>query len=78
TWQASTPLSWAVESQNLRSKIYAYGQLEGNGNVELSSSYVSASKNIVELRIVQAGIRLAGLLNAIDCVGPLKKRDDSS
>ncbi|SVB82997.1 uncharacterized protein METZ01_LOCUS235851 [marine metagenome] len=71
-WQASTPLGWAVESQNLRPKIYAYGQLAGNGYLELSSSYVSASKNIVELRMVKAGIRLAGLLNAIDCGGPLK------
>lgn len=78
TWQASTPLGWAVESQNLRPKIYAYGQLAGNGYVELSSSYLSASKDIVELRLVQAGVRLAGLLNAIDCDGPLKERDDSS
>ena len=78
TWQASTPLGWAVESQNLRPKIYAYGQLAGNGHIELSSTYVSASKNIIELRLVQAGVRLAGLLNAIDCDEPVKKSDNSS
>jgi hypothetical protein len=77
TWQASTPLDWAVESQELAAQIYAYGQPREHGSLQFSSSYVSASQDIVKLRLVKAGVRLAGLLNAIHCDALLEKRDGS-
>jgi hypothetical protein len=67
SWQASSPLTWAVESQNLRPRVYAYGQPGKDGSVQLTSGYMSASQAIVDVRMVQAGVRLAGLLNAIYC-----------
>jgi hypothetical protein len=69
-WQASTPLAWAVESQNLRPKVYAYGQPGEDGSVQLTPGYLSVSQAIIDLRLVQAGVRLAGLLNEIYCDAP--------
>ncbi len=72
-WQASKPLTWAVESQQLRPKVYAYGQPDKDGSLWLTSGYVAASQDIIERRLVQAGVRLAGLLNAIYCDAPPAK-----
>jgi hypothetical protein len=56
-WQ-STPLAgWVQESFELRARVYDIG----SGN--LSYEYQRASLPIVRQRLLQAGIRLAGLLN---------------
>ncbi len=70
SWQASRPLTWAVESQNLRPRVYAYGWPGTDGSVQLTPGYLSASQDIIDVRLVQGGVRLAGMLNAIYCDAP--------
>jgi hypothetical protein len=58
-WQAADPNQWTDESFMLaRSHAYNIG-----GSVELSADYVETVRPIVRARLVQAGIRLAWLLN---------------
>jgi len=60
TWQAGNPEQWTNESLTLvRSHAYNTGP-----SVELSDDYVAKARPIVRRRLAQAGIRLAGLLNA--------------
>lgn len=58
-WQASTPLQWAEESRAAADPAYALGDRR------LSFKYVFVHGPTVELRIQQAGIRLAGLLDRV-------------
>ncbi|WP_024611128.1 S1/P1 nuclease [Pseudoalteromonas sp. TB64] len=55
----STPTTWLEESRNLANKIYK------STNDEVSYSYIYESTPIIKTRLQQAGIRLAGLLNAL-------------
>src|SRR5919109_5109498 len=58
-WQAGDPKQWTEESLILaRSHAYNIGS-----SVELSDAYVEKARPIVRTRLVQAGIRLAWLLN---------------
>jgi hypothetical protein len=58
-WQAGDPAQWTNESLMLvRSHAYNTGP-----SVELSDDYVEKARPIVRTRLVQAGIRLAWLLN---------------
>jgi hypothetical protein len=58
-WQAGDPTEWTDESLILvRSHAYSTG-----GTTELSDDYVEKARPIVRIRIAQAGIRLAWLLN---------------
>lgn len=58
-WQRASVRDWSVESMELRKQVYAIG----DGNLGYKYSY----KNLptVRERILQAGIRLAGILNQI-------------
>ena len=58
-WQGSPPAEWANESKTLRDRVYQIG----DGKL----GYEYAYKNIptVKRRLLQAGVRLAGLLNSI-------------
>jgi hypothetical protein len=58
-WQSSPPAEWANESKALRDRVYQIG----DGKL----GYEYAYKNIpaVKRRLLQAGVRLAGLLNSI-------------
>lgn len=58
-WQSGDYERWAQESFDLRSQVYEIG--DGN----LSWEYRYKKWPIVERRLLQAGIRLAGKLNAI-------------
>lgn len=58
--QQSTVMDWANESKSLRSQVY---DLPDHGN--LSYEYVYRKWSIVERRLVEAGVRLAGVLNTI-------------
>jgi hypothetical protein len=60
TWQKNVTTDWAYESMGLRKQVY-------NLPEDLSLSYRYNFDNIdaVKLRLVQAGVRLAGLLNEI-------------
>lgn len=55
----SSPKTWVEESHNLATKIYKYT------NDEIGYSYIYNNTPIVKTRLQQAGIRLAGLLNAL-------------
>jgi hypothetical protein len=58
-WQGGDPKQWTNESLRLvRSHAYNTG-----GSVELSDDYVEKARPVVRTRLVQAGIRLAWLLN---------------
>ncbi|MBI2230898.1 MAG: S1/P1 nuclease [Deltaproteobacteria bacterium] len=59
-WQSGGPVQWTDESLMLvRSRAYSVGQ-----SVELSDEYVEMARPVVRTRLVQAGIRLAWLLNS--------------
>jgi hypothetical protein len=58
-WQAGDPIQWTNESLVLvRSHAYNTGP-----SSELSEDYVEKARPIVRIRLVQAGLRLAWLLN---------------
>ena len=59
-WLHSKVNDWADESRSLALK-YAY-PLENN---KLSKTYISKGREILDQRMVQAGIRLADLLNQL-------------
>ena len=56
-WQDSDVLDWARESMALRPDVYAIG------DGELRWDYLAVHRPTIERRVLQAGIRLAGLLN---------------
>jgi hypothetical protein len=58
-WQAGDPIQWTNESLMLV-RSYAYNT---GPSVELSDDYVEKARPIVRIRLVQAGLRLAWLLN---------------
>lgn len=58
-WQSSTVRDWAHESMTYRPQVYDIGN--GNLGYQYSYKYLSTAK----LRMLQAGVRLAGLLNQI-------------
>ena len=60
SWQAATVRDWAMESMTYRDEVY---DLPKNGRLGYQYSYNYF--DIVELRVAQAGVRLAGLVNEI-------------
>ncbi len=61
-WEKGSFIDWAKESQDLRPKVY---DLPAGESVNLSYEYSYKVKPIVELRLKQAGLRLAYVLNKI-------------
>jgi len=59
-WQSSTVRDWAYESMALRDQVYDLPE-----DMDLKYEYRYKNWETVELRILQAGIRLAGLLDEI-------------
>lgn len=59
-WQSATVRDWAHESMTRRDAVYGIPE-----NGRLSYPYRYENYHIVEERLVQAGIRLAGVLNDI-------------
>ena len=65
TWQSGGVLDWAGESMAVRARVYALG------DGKLGYPYAYQNGPLVKRRILQAGIRLAGILNALfDSPGP--------
>lgn len=60
-WQADQPMQWLWESYQISTKLYS----EVEKNTNLDEDYYRMHMDIVERRIDQGGIRLAGVLNAI-------------
>lgn len=58
-WQKSTANDWAVESMGYRKDVYNYG------DGKLGYKYTYKNFHIVRHRLLQGGIRLAGVLNEI-------------
>jgi len=61
-WQSDPQINWAWESYQISSQLY--DEIEKNGR-NIDDAYYKAHMPIVENRIEKAGIRLAGVLNAI-------------
>lgn len=59
-WQSATVRDWAYESMSYRDEVY---DLPENGRIYYEYSYKYF--DIVKLRVLQAGIRLAGVINDI-------------
>lgn len=59
-WQSSTVLEWAYESRALLDEVYDLPE-----NRELGYKYMYHNYPIVQKRLLQAGVRLAGVLNEI-------------
>lgn len=61
-WQQSPLMQWMWESYRISSKLYA--EIDAmKGNYTLDENYYKAHLPIVQQRVEQAGVRLAGLLN---------------
>lgn len=58
-WQSSHYVEWAEESMVVRESVYA----TGDGN--LGYAYWDRHRALVERRLLQAGVRLAGLLDSV-------------
>lgn len=63
TWNFSKVNDWANESRVL-ALDHAY-PLDDSSSRELSKRYIEKSREIIDLRLSQAGVRLAGLLNGL-------------
>src|SRR5690606_31829725 len=59
-WQRSSVDEWIAESASLRDQVYEFPD-----HKKLGYEYLYHNFDTVQLRISQAGIRLAGLLNEI-------------
>lgn len=62
-WQASTPEEWAWESYQISSRLYQEADLSDGR--KLTDAYYRKYMPVVNERIEQAGIRLAGILNQL-------------
>lgn len=58
-WQGTQILDWATESMNARAQVYDIGDRR------LGYRYSYVNRALLERRLLQAGVRLAGLLNEI-------------
>jgi hypothetical protein len=59
TWQNSVPADWARESKAVRDQVYKIG------DGKLGYRYAFDHMPLIKRRLLQAGVRLAGLLNSI-------------
>lgn len=59
-WQSSAVLDWVAESQQLHPQVYDFPE-----NGKLSYRYTYDNIEALNTRLLQAGIRLAGILNNI-------------
>jgi hypothetical protein len=71
-WQQSTVREWAYESMSYRERIYDLPD-----NMRLSYPYRFYNVDIVYTRLLQAGIRLAGILNEIYDPGAMNNTGDT-
>jgi hypothetical protein len=60
-WQSDDLMKWLFESYQLSARIYA----DASKNTDFDEAYYQAHLPVIQQRIEQAGIRLAGVLNGI-------------
>ena len=59
-WQSSSVMDWALESRECHGQVYDLPE-----NKKINYRYVYDNQELLNLRLLQAGVRLAGLLNKI-------------
>jgi hypothetical protein len=64
-WLHSDYVDWAHESMAVRDSVYTLPAARGDDVPDLRWDYADAMTPIMERRLVQAGIRLAGVLNRV-------------
>jgi hypothetical protein len=64
-WLQSGSVDWAHESMAVRDSVYALRGARGDDVPDLRWDYADAMTPLMERRLVQAGIRLAGVLNRV-------------
>lgn len=67
--QRASMLEWARESQQLRPYVYHFTPSPGDGPFRPDVAYLNGAREITMLRLSQAGVRLAGVLNGLYCAG---------
>jgi hypothetical protein len=65
-----TPEDWAAESMSYREAVYAFGRPGRGGVVELERGYREKAQEIIDMRLYQAGVRIATLLDGVFCTAP--------
>ncbi len=63
-WRGRSTVEWAEESRAWRAFVYS---AVGPRPVRLDPAYVAGARNVVELRLAQAGVRIAERLNRVGC-----------
>lgn len=58
-WQSAPPADWVKESKAVRERVYKIG------DGKLSFQYAFDNMPLIKQRLLQAGVRLAGVLNSI-------------
>jgi hypothetical protein len=69
-WRSGGPLDWAEESRAYRPLVYDLPPAGADGVIPLDQAYLATARNIVSLRLAQAGVRLAWRLNRLAGCGP--------
>jgi hypothetical protein len=77
-WGASEPLMWAEESKLFRPEVYAFERDPVTGAGVLGPTYRAGALEIIDLRLSQAGVRLAAILNGIYCPAKVSERPESN
>ncbi len=75
-WQSDPLVKWMWESYSISSKLYA--EVDTMGSRTIGQDYYNAHIAIVNQRLEQAGIRLAGLLNVLFKNGPVPSGPDQA
>jgi hypothetical protein len=65
SWQMGSTLDWAEESRALRPLVYALPAAAPEGVIRPDDAYLVMARNVVSLRLAQAGVRLAWRLNRL-------------
>ncbi|HEY4063095.1 MAG TPA: S1/P1 nuclease [Puia sp.] len=68
-WQSDPLIKWLWESYEISTRLYA--EIDAMKSRSIDDSYYQAHIGIIQLRIEQAGIRLAGVLNELFKNGPV-------
>ena len=67
------PVVWAQESKNFRAQVYGFGPVRAQAAPVLGPEYRDKAINIINLRMYQAGRRLASMLDGIFCEGAVSR-----
>lgn len=65
TWRRSNVYDWARESRSMLPAVYDFGDSRSERSPYLGYDYIFKHADGVRLRLLQAGIRLSGMLNDI-------------